>query len=265
MELTLGVAVLAGVISFLSPCVLPVVPAYLGQLGATLGATATATVGVGSPMLVGVAGATPVVMDAGRVRTRGWRSLPGAVAFVLGFTAVFTLVGMAATAAASPLRDNLPILRQLGGVLLIVLGLNLMGILRIQTFARSWRPLDRWVSFRGRPRHGVAGGLVLGSVFAVGWTPCIGPTLGAVLTMAALTPGPQAVTLLVAYSIGLGISFLILAMVLDRAPAVTRPLLRRARSIEIVGGALVVLMGFALLFDWLRLIASTFRAWWPQV
>jgi cytochrome c-type biogenesis protein len=258
MELTLGLALLAGLISFLSPCVLPVVPAYLGQLGATRARGIAPGVG------------TTLAVSPSSFRTLApggwtWGTLPAAVAFVVGFGAVFTLVGIAVTAAVSPLRDNLPLLRQAGGVLLIVMGLNLMGVLHLRTLARSWRPLDRYITFSTRPRRrGVLGGLVLGSVFAVGWTPCIGPTLGAILTMAALAPG-QATALLVAYSVGLGIPFIALSLAVDRAPGLIRPMLRHGRAIEVIGGGLVVLMGFALLFDWLRIIASTFRAWWPQV
>ncbi len=109
------------------------------------------------------------------------------------------------------------------------------------------------------------GGFALGAVFAVGWTPCIGPTLGAILTMAAVGTSPQVVGLLVAYSIGLGIPFILMALAFDRAPLVTRPLLRYSRSIEIVGGALVIFLGFALIFDWLDLIARELAWLIPSV
>lgn len=261
MELTLGLALIAGLISFLSPCVLPVVPAYLGQLGAT---RALGNAAPSGPTLTLSSPAAGMVAAGSRAGGWTWGTLPAAIAFVVGFGGVFTVVGIAVTAAVSPLRDNLPLLRQAGGVLLIVMGLNLMGVLHLRTLARSWRPLDRYISFSTRPRRGVLGGLVLGSVFAVGWTPCIGPTLGAILTMAALAPG-QATALLLAYSVGLGIPFLALSLAVDRAPRLVRPLLRHGRAIEVIGGGLVVLMGFALLFDWLRIIAGSFRAWWPQV
>ena len=111
--------------------------------------------------------------------TPGWRALPNAIAFVLGFTAVFTILGPAIYVVAGPLRDNLPLLRQIGGIVLIVLGLNLMGVLRLERLAR----LEAAGTLR-RPRPasargGVVGGFALGAAFAVGWTPCIGLTLGA--------------------------------------------------------------------------------------
>jgi cytochrome c-type biogenesis protein len=273
VDLTLGAALLAGLLSFLSPCVLPVVPAYLGLLGVVAAApvatpspgltAATATAGAASSSsMTSSAPARPSWGVAG-----GWTTFPNAVAFVLGFGSVFTLLGLFVYAVVGPLRGDLPLLRQLGGILLIVLGLNLMGVLHLDRLWRSWRPLDRFVSFRParRQRRGVVGGFVLGAVFALGWTPCIGPTLGAILTFAALGAGPQVASLLVAYSLGLGIPFLLLAVAVDHAPAVTRPLVRHGHSIEVVGGALVVVMGLAILFDWLGIFARTFSTLWPQV
>ncbi|MGH2408398.1 MAG: cytochrome c biogenesis CcdA family protein, partial [Candidatus Limnocylindrales bacterium] len=110
-----------------------------------------------------------------------------------------------------------------------------------------------------------AGAFGLGTVFAIGWTPCVGPTLGAILGLAALGPSSQTVALFVFYALGLAIPFLALALTLDRAPALIRPLRRHARSIEIVGGVLVVIVGVAVLFDWLFVLASTFSWLWPQV
>lgn len=269
MDLTLGAALLAGLISFLSPCVLPVVPAYLGQLGilattnpipSTSGATSatsTSFAAAGAASLGGIGtGSGPTTRVPSRT---GWRAMPNAFAFVLGFTVVFTILGVAVYVAAGPLRDNLDLMRQVGGVILILLGLNLMGVLGIRTLARSWKPLEKFGSERpGASRGGVIGGFALGSIFAIGWTPCIGPTLGAILMMAAVGSSPQVVGLLVAYSIGLGIPFILMALAVDRAPFITRPLLRYSRQIEIIGGGLIIFLGFALIFDWLGLIAQQF-------
>ena len=271
MDLTLGAALFAGLVSFLSPCVLPVVPAYLGQLGIL--ATATPLPSPVGP-LVPVAAASGAAMSrapttpatASTTRLTGWRALPNAFAFVAGFTLVFTVLGATVYVVAGPLRDNLPLLRQVGGVVLVVLGLNLMGVLRLRTLARTWKPLERFGSQApGVGRGGLVGGFALGAAFGIGWTPCIGLTLSSILTLAAMGTSPQVVSLLVAYSIGLGLPFILLALAVDRAPLFTKPLLRYSRQIEIVGGALVVLLGLALIFDWLGMFARSLSFLWPNV
>ena len=268
MDVTLGAALLAGLLSFLSPCVLPVVPAYLGQLGIV---AAAKPAGFGNTSL---ASEGEIAVDGGFGPTdptgtatpaapqqSGWRAIPNAFAFVLGVTLVFTLVGILIYQAASPLREHMPLLRQIGGVILVLLGLNLMGVLRFRTLARSWKPLERFGDGSpGQHRGGLVGGFVLGAVFAVGWTPCIGPVLGSILMMAAVGASPQVVGLLIAYSLGLGIPFILVALAVDRAPLITRPLLRYSRFIEVAGGVLIIVLGLALIFDWLGWIAQQF-AW----
>ncbi len=266
MDLTLAVAVGAGVISFLSPCVLPLVPAYLGQLTA-----------------VAVAGSA-----AGTPPSR-WLAMRHALAFVAGFGAVFTLLGITATFVASGFAAYLPALRQVGGVLLVILGLNLAGILRIPFLERTWRPLDAGAagsvagatgtvalappgsagvpSFGDRlggrlvtARGGWLASLGLGAIFAVGWTPCIGVILGGILMMAAdSTQVLQGGALLVAYTIGLGVPFLLIAAVYDRAPGLLRPLVRHGRAVSFVGGLLVVAIGVAMIMDWLAFLPRYFQ------
>jgi cytochrome c-type biogenesis protein len=266
MDLTLAVAVGAGVISFLSPCVLPLVPAYLGQLTA-----------------VAVAG------SAAGTQPSSWLAMRHALAFVAGFGAVFTLLGITATFVASGFAAYLPALRQVGGVILVIMGLNLAGILRIPFLERTWRPLDAGAagsvagatgtvalappgsaggpSFGDRlggrlvnARGGWLASLGLGAIFAVGWTPCIGVILGGILMMAAESSQVlQGGALLVAYTIGLGVPFLLIAAVYDRAPGLLRPLVRHGRTVEFVGGLLVVAIGVAMIMDWLALLPRYFQ------
>jgi cytochrome c-type biogenesis protein len=267
-DLTILVAVAAGLLSFLSPCVLPLVPAYLGQLTAV--AVASGPAGTGPSR---------------------WLAVRHALAYVAGFGAVFTLLGVTATFAAAGLSAYLPALRQIGGVVLIVLGLNLAGILRIPGLERTWRPLDAGAagslasatgtmslasagaSTGGGPGLGerLGGRLVtarggwlasfgLGAIFAVGWTPCIGVILGAILGLASTTATvAQGGLLLIAYTLGLGLPFIAIALVYDRAPAILRPLVRHGRAVSVVGGALVVAIGVAMVMDWLALLPRWFN------
>lgn len=265
IDLTIAVAFAAGVLSFLSPCVLPLVPAYLGQLTAV---------------------AIAAKPEGGRPSR--WLAVRHAAAYVAGFGTVFTVLGVTATFAAGPLVDFLPLLRQVGGVVLIVLGLNLAGILPIPRLERAWRPLDAGASFslaamsgttslatggsKGPGRMDRLGGRIvsgrggwlasfgLGAIFAVGWTPCIGTILGGILGLAA-TSGTaiQGATLLVAYTIGLGLPFLVLGALYDRAPAILRPLVAHGRVVSLIGGMLVVIIGVAMLMDWLSLLPRYFQ------
>jgi len=267
-ELTIAVAIGAGLLSFLSPCVLPLVPAYIGQL------TAVAVVGRSD--------------DA---RPSRWLAMRHALAYVAGFGAVFTLLGLTATYVGGALVDYLPLLRQVGGVILIVLGLNLAGVLRIPALDRTWRPLEAGAAGSlasatgtislggpttlegGRPSLGerLGGRIVsakggwlasfgLGAIFAVGWTPCIGVILGGILTLAATSgAGLEGAILLVAYTAGLGLPFLAIAVVYDRAPGLLRPLVRHGQLVSAIGGVLVALIGVAMLFDLLALLPRYFQ------
>ena len=265
VDLTIAVAVAAGLLSFLSPCVLPLVPAYLGQLTA-----------------VAVA-ANPTGGQPSR-----WLALRHALAYVAGFGAVFTVLGITATFAAGPLVDYLPLLRQIGGIVLIVLGLNLAGILPIPRLGRAWRPLDTGAStalatMSGTTSFATAGGggptrmdrvggrlisskggwlasFGLGAIFAVGWTPCIGTILGGILGLAATSgTAAQGGVLLIGYTIGLGMPFLVLGALYDRAPAILRPLVAHGRLVSIIGGLLVVAIGVAMVMDWLALLPRYFQ------
>ena len=244
----MAAAIFAGVVSFLSPCVLPVVPAYLGQMGVVAAAVAVP---------LGPAVAT---------RSTRWRVLPHALAFVLGFAAVFTVLGLTAY-ILRPLFE-LPPVRIAGGIVVIVLGLNLMGVLRIGFLNQSLAPSRQFgeAPVGGAAARSPVAAFALGSVFALAHTPCIGPTLGAILTLAASAgAAPQVVALLVGYSLGIGIPFLALALAMDGSARLTRPFLRHGRTIELIGGGLVVLIGVAIVLDLLSVFAVAFQSLWPRV
>jgi cytochrome c-type biogenesis protein len=261
-DLTILVAVAAGLLSFLSPCVLPLVPAYIGQLTQVAVRSAAEHGGLAS----------------GPSR---WVALRHAIAYVAGFGLVFTLLGVTATFAGGALGAYLPALREVGGLILIVLGLNLAGILTVARFQRTWQPLlaggasslatsgggsllaspapSSWADRVGARLTGSSNAWLasfgLGVIFAVGWTPCIGTILGGILTLAATSDGVlRGGVLLVAYTLGLGIPFLVLGVLYDRSPRILRPLLRHGRAVSLVGGLLVVAIGIAMLFDLLIIV-----------
>jgi cytochrome c-type biogenesis protein len=264
-DLSFIVAVGAGLISFLSPCVLPLVPAYLAQLTA-----------------VAVAGGDPAT------RPSRWLALGNAAAYVAGFGLIFTVLGLTATFAGGPLVDYLPQLRTIGGVILIVMGLALAGLIHIAVLDRVWRPLEAGAAsslatttgtlalapvgrgtaqssidrFGGRvvsQRGGFVTSFGLGAIFAIGWTPCIGIILGGILALAATSATIlQGGILLVGYTLGLGIPFLVLGFLYDRAPGLLRPLIRHGRTVSFIGGMLVVAIGVAMVTGWLDLLPRYF-------
>ena len=264
-DYTFLIAMAAGLISFLSPCVLPLVPAYLGQL------TAVAVAAQG---------------DAAAGRPSRWAAVRHALAFVAGFGTVFTLLGITAAFAGGAIADYIKPMRIIGGTVLVVMGLSLAGILRIPVLDRTWRPLDAGASASlatttggmalapaegGRMgdrvgsrlvggRTGFGAAFVLGAVFAVGWTPCIGVILGGILTMAATSEGKlQGALLLVAYTMGLGVPFVLIAAFYDRSRRLVRFLVRHGRIVSLVGGLLVVAIGLAMMFDVLVLLPRYFQ------
>jgi cytochrome c-type biogenesis protein len=231
MLLAIPVAVLAGLVSFASPCVLPLVPGYLGYLGgmsgASLGQTGLARTGLGRNA------ATRTAPVAGRRRL-----LAGVGLFVAGFTLVFVTVGALAGSIGALLgRWEDPLVRVLG-VVVVLLGVAFLGYV---PFLQQDRRLH--VS----PTAGLWGAPVLGIVFGLGWAPCIGPTLAAVLAL-SLDGGSAArgAALSVAYCVGLGLPFLVIALGLGRSAAALAFLRRHRLAISRVGGALLILIGLAL-------------------
>jgi cytochrome c-type biogenesis protein len=210
------VAFVAGLVSFLSPCVLPLVPGYLSA----------------------ITGVSPA-----DIQSQDWRRVLGpSLLFIASFSAIFILLGLAATQIGSSLRENQDLLTNVGAVLLIVMGVLFIGAMFIDRLNREWR-IDALVERAGR-----GGPIVAGAAFSIAWTPCVGPTLGGIFTLAAIDgEALHGAFLLAVYSLGLAIPFLITALAFSRATEAFAAVKRHYRAITATGGAILIAMGVLIL------------------
>jgi cytochrome c-type biogenesis protein len=230
-----AVALAAGLVSFASPCVLPLVPGYLsyvtGLTGETLGGSSGGGAGADGAGGTGGGGGTQVAL-----RTRG-RLLAGSSLFVLGFAVPFALLGWAA-GMLNMLERSAFAQAVMGGIVVV------LGVLMLRG------RLMREVRFRGRmPTGTLAGAPLLGFVFGVGWTPCLGPTAGAILTLSASVTGgvnARGAFLGLVYALGLGLPFIVLAVGVGRLSRVLRVLQRHGQRLQTAGGLLLVAVGLAI-------------------
>jgi cytochrome c-type biogenesis protein len=231
MDVTYFGALIAGLLSFLSPCVLPLVPPYLCFLGGTTFDQLTGEDETPSHVY------TTVVMSS--------------VAFVLGFTTVFVILGATATAAGQVLSANLPLLAKIAGVVIIIVGLHFLGVIHLPILHREAR-----YHADSRPA-GLVGAYVIGLAFAFGWTPCIGPVLGAILAVAAGEDSVrQGVSLLFVYSLGLGIPFVIAAIAIRPFLSTMQRFRKHFSTVEKLLGSFLVVTGILFLTNSMTLIAG---------
>jgi cytochrome c-type biogenesis protein len=234
--LALGACLLAGLVSFASPCVVPLVPGYLSYLAGLVGAEAPpATVAQATGGRTGAAVTDAESLRAGRMRVAGAAGL-----FVAGFTVVFVLATATVFGVIQTLNVNRELLQRIGGVVTVLMGLVFIGLVPA---------LQRDTRMEPRRLTSIMGAPLLGGVFALGWTPCLGPTLSGVMAVAAGTDGTTAVrgvALIVAYCLGLGLPFVVLAFGSASALRGVGWLRRNSRTIQIIGGLLLVAVGAAL-------------------
>lgn len=224
MEVTLFTPLLAfaaGLLSCVSPCVLPLLPAYMGNLS-------------------GVAAGAPHPARPRRV------VMGHSAAFVLGFTLVFVGFGASIGLVGYALRDQQDLLRKVGGIFMIAMGLQIAEIIRIPMLSRTFQPVSAQTGITPH-RVGYGRSVGLGAAMAVGWTPCIGPTLGGILTLAATSGATaQASGLLLAYSLGLAVPFLAAGLAVDQLTRLTHRLRPVMPVISVLSGVILIVAGMLI-------------------
>ncbi|OAH50703.1 cytochrome C biogenesis protein ResC [Dietzia cinnamea] len=237
--LALGACVLAGLVSFASPCVVPLVPGYLAYMASIVGAERPAVTVQAAEQRRAEASTLTLEQQRQRVSSRR-RVVLAAVLFVAGFTVVFVLLSAMVLGTVQYLAPQQELLQRLGGVVTILMGLVFIGAIPALQRDTRMQPkaLSTW-----------AGAPLLGAVFALGWTPCLGPTLAAALSVAAGTglDAARGVLLIVAYCLGLGLPFIVVAFGSTRAIRTMGWLQRHTRTIQIVGGIMLIVVGILLL------------------
>lgn len=236
-SVSFGVAFLAGLVSFLSPCVLPLVPGYITFITGMSLEELTTTGPTASRRIAAV----------------------HATLFVLGFSLVFVALGATATMLGGALRRSLPLLQQVGGIAIVIFGLSMIRAVRLPSLMR-----ERRVHLATKPA-GLAGSVVVGIAFGAGWTPCVGPVLASILLYAGMRgSAARGALLLGAYALGLGIPFWISAVGLNWYLARARRIARWLRPIELASGALLVVLG-VLLFTGRFALVSNYLAGFGQL
>ena len=231
-SLTVLVAFGAGLLSFLSPCVLPLVPSYI-----------TFITGLG-------------LEDITRARRT---TLVHAVLFVLGFSFIFVSLGAGATAFGQLMLAYRSWIARAGGVLMILMGLWMLGVLRIDALQR-----ERRVHIGDKP-IGYLGTIVVGIAFGAGWTPCLGPTLGAILILAAnQTEMTKGIGLLAAYSAGLAVPFLLAALALERFLSFFQKFKKNLGTVNRIAGVLLILVGVLMFSGWFERLAALLQPLTPE-
>ncbi|MBF0359183.1 MAG: sulfite exporter TauE/SafE family protein [Magnetococcales bacterium] len=238
MEVPFAAALLAGLLSFVSPCVLPLVPAYISFM-------------------------TGVSVD--RLRSEeggalGFEATMHSIFFVLGFSTVFIALGASATYLGQIMLDNMDMLSKAGGVLIVIFGLHYMGLFKI-----SFLNMDARFNLKDKP-PGLFGAYMIGLSFAFGWTPCVGPILATILTMAGGQDSVwQGISLLTVYSLGLGIPFILAGVAINSFFGFFIKIRVHLNKIEMVSGALLVVVGVLIFMGDFSKLSIIIIEWFPAL
>jgi cytochrome c-type biogenesis protein len=229
-EVTYIGAFIAGLLSFLSPCVLPLIPSYIMYI-------------------TGISYADLLAEHPSHIIRQ--KSILHSLCFICGFTVVFVLLGASATYIGSFLHEHATIIRKVGGILLMLLGVHVTGILHIKFLLGEKR-----VSIKHKPT-GYAGSFLIGIAFAAGWTPCIGPILAAILAVAATEESVyQGIILLLLYSVGLGIPFFLSALAMHRFLLIFNRFKKHIRTCEVITGIFLIIVGVLIYTNWLSRLSG---------
>jgi cytochrome c-type biogenesis protein len=238
-EITLLAAFAAGFLSFVSPCVLPLIPGYISFVS-----------GVSVEEMRG---------EAAAPATSRLQVFVTSLAFVIGFSIVFVSLGASATAIGKFLFARLPLLSKIAGVILIVFGLHTMGVFRLAFLESEKRMHSR------RKPAGPLGAVLVGIAFAFGWTPCIGPILGGILAIAGSKNSVgEGITLLAVYSLGLGIPFLLTSLAINQFFGAAKKIRRYYHAIELTSGALLIAIGLLIITGQLTIITRYLQPYLPS-
>lgn len=224
ISISIGLAFVAGLASFLSPCVFSLVPAYIGYLGGR---------------------------SAGSGNQNRWTTFSHGLAFVLGFSVVFIILGVTTSALGNLLYNARDWIAKIGGIVVVIFGLHMTGVIRIPFLEYDTRKQDL-----PDQRLGYLSSALMGVFFSAGWSPCVGPVLGAILTL-SLTGGSiiKGVSLLSSYSAGLAIPFLIAALGMGWVSSIIRKYSRVMRIVEIMMGIILIIVGAMLFFGTFQLLS----------
>jgi cytochrome c-type biogenesis protein len=236
-KVTVFAAFFAGVISFLSPCVLPLVPAYLSFIS-----------GVSLDELKGVSNRSQILRKVS----------VNSIAFIFGFSIIFILLGASITVVGQFLQEKLTIIIKVAGVIIILFGLHMIGIYRIK-----FLNYEKRFHTQSKP-VGVVGSFVIGLAFAFGWTPCIGPILAGILLLAGSQETIfRGISLLVFYSLGLGVPFFITGISLNYFLSLFDRIKRHFRIIEFVSGCFLIIVGALIFTNYFSFLSGLLMQWFP--
>ncbi len=226
-EINIFLAFGAGFLSFVSPCVLPLFPAFLSYITGM---------------------SVSELSEDNKMLTK--KSMIHTILFLLGFSAVFIMIGFSTNIVAEFFIKNQNLIRQIGAILIVFFGLVIVGLLNFDFLMR-----DRRVSFKNRPA-GFIGSFLIGMAFSMGWTPCTGPILMIVISLAATNPD-QGMILMISYVLGFAIPFLVLSFFVGKMNWIRK----HSNKIVKIGGYIMILFGVALFFDWMTKLTSLLAEW----